>query len=157
MRMARKEKYSENGDEAMRQKSAAALKYGILTAAGGLAYGLMEVLFRGHTHWTMLLAGGLCADLLYLIAVKSRDPIWKKWLMGGTVITTVEYVTGLVVNRLLGWNVWSYAHRRDNLLGQISLGFALLWLGLSIPAIWLLGRVGRRFFGEGASSGAEDN
>ena len=31
---------------------------------GALGYGAIEVTFRGHTHWTMLVAGGLCLLLL---------------------------------------------------------------------------------------------
>jgi uncharacterized membrane protein len=132
-----------------RNKTAAGLKYTALTTAGGFAYGLLELLYRGHTHWTMVAAGGVCVDLLYLIAVKNREAVWKKWIMGGAVITTVEYITGLIVNRLLGWHVWSYAHSRLNLMGQISLGFSLIWLALSIPAIWMLRLVGRRIFRDG--------
>ena len=35
---------------------------------GGSAYGLMEILFRGHTHWTMVITGGACILTLYLLA-----------------------------------------------------------------------------------------
>ena len=34
---------------------------------GGGAYGLMEILFRGHTHWTMLVTGGACALTLFYL------------------------------------------------------------------------------------------
>ena len=27
---------------------------------GGISYGLLELLWRGRTHWTMLLLGGVC-------------------------------------------------------------------------------------------------
>ena len=32
---------------------------------GGCAYGLLEVLYRGHTHWTMLVTGGACVLTLF--------------------------------------------------------------------------------------------
>lgn len=122
------------------------LKYAGLFCGGGFLYASLELLYRGRTHWTMLFAGGLCAVLLYLIAVKSHEHLWKKWLMGAAVITTVEFVTGIVVNIILGWRVWSYSTAWANLFGQICLVFSLLWLALSIPGIWLMGLIGRHVF-----------
>ena len=34
---------------------------------GGISYGLMETLFRGYTHWSMVLTGGACVLTLYLL------------------------------------------------------------------------------------------
>ena len=124
------------------------LKFTAVFAFGGLAYALIELLFRGRTHWSMILAGGICAVFLYLIAIKSRERLWKKWLMGGAVITTVEFLTGIAVNILLGWNVWSYSDRWANLFGQICILFTLVWVGLSIPGVWLMRYFGRRVFKE---------
>ena len=39
---------------------------------GGGAYGLMEILFRGHTHWTMLVTGGACVLTLFYL---------REWLL----------------------------------------------------------------------------
>ena len=36
----------------------------LLVPFGGCAYGLVEVLYRGYTHWTMLLLGGFCFWLM---------------------------------------------------------------------------------------------
>jgi uncharacterized membrane protein len=123
------------------------MKYVWLYLIGGFGYGLIEMLFRGHTHWTMIAAGGVCFLLIYLISIKSAEPLWKKWIMGGAVITTVEFVTGGIVNILLGWNVWSYAHHRLNLMGQISLLFFCLWVFLSVPGMWLCALLRRKLFG----------
>jgi uncharacterized membrane protein len=124
------------------------LKFAAVFTGGGLVYGVIEILFRGRTHWTMTIAGGLCTVFLYLIAVRSREALWKKWIMGGAVITTVEFLAGIAVNIVLGWNVWSYRGDWANLFGQICLLFSLLWIGLSVPGIWLLSVVGRRVFKE---------
>ena len=123
------------------------LKYAWLYLIGGFGYGLIELLCRGHTHWTMVVAGGFCFLLMYLIAVRSAEPPWKKWIMGGAVITTVEFVTGGIVNILLGWNVWNYAHHRINLMGQISLLFFCLWVLLSVPGMWLCRVLRKKLFG----------
>ena len=124
------------------------LKFAVVFSAGGLIYGSLEIIFRGYTHWSMMIAGGICAVFLYLIAVKSREPIWKKWIMGGAVITTVEFLAGILVNILLGWHVWSYAASWANLFGQICVLFTLLWMLLCIPGIWLMQVVSRRVFKE---------
>jgi len=47
------------------------------------------------------------------------------------------------VNLRLGWNVWDYSAERLNLLGQICPRFALLWLLLSVPGLWLCSRIRR--------------
>ena len=44
---------------------------------GGAAYGVIELAWRGHTHWTMLAAGGMCYVFMYLIA--SRTDLGRVW------------------------------------------------------------------------------
>lgn len=112
-------------------------EYPAIFAGGGVLYGLIELLFRGRTHWTMLIAGGVCSCILYTISTKSSEREWKKWIMGGASITAVEFVTGGIVNLHLGWNVWDYSHLPVNLMGQICLLFSVLWVLLCIPAMWL--------------------
>jgi len=92
----------------------------------------------------MFIAGGLSLVFLYIIAAKSRVPAWKKWIIGGAVITTIEFITGAVVNIALGLNVWDYSGMAMNFMGQISLSFSLLWVLLSIPSVWLLERLDNR-------------
>ena len=45
----------------------------------------------------------------------------------------MEFITGAVVNVLLGWGVWDYSDRPLNLYGQVCLLYSLYWLLLSIP------------------------
>ena len=115
----------------------AILEYMFVYLIGALGYGGIELLWNGHTHWTMLLAGGLCFTLLYLVELRSGDAHWKKWLMGACIITTVEFVTGSIVNLRLGWNVWDYSHHALNLMGQICPLFTCFWFLLSIPSMAL--------------------
>ena len=111
--------------------------YTMIFLFGGMLYCGLELLFRGRTHLSMFIAGGICAVLLYTIATKSRVPAWKKWIAGGAVITTVEFIVGAIVNIALGLAVWDYSHMRMNLMGQISLQFFFIWIILSIPVIWI--------------------
>lgn len=110
-------------------------EYLFIFVAGGLCYGGMELLFRGHTHWTMLLAGGICSVLLLFLAVRNSVSLLKKCILGGTAITVVEFFTGLLVNLRLGWNVWDYSGHPLNVLGQICPLFMALWAGLSLPVL----------------------
>ena len=122
------------------------LRFVVLFLTGGLMYGGIETLFRGYTHWTMVLAGGLCFSMLYLINKKFDCPLWKKCVMGGAVITTVEFLTGCLVNLALGWHVWDYSHHMLNLEGQICMLFSLFWTLLSLPAMWLSSFIQNKVF-----------
>lgn len=101
---------------------------------GALGYGAIEVGFRGHTHWTMLLAGGLCLVLLNeLNGLLAAWPLLLRCTAGSLVITGVELSFGLVCNRALHWGVWDYSDQWGNVLGQICPLYTLLWFFLCIP------------------------
>ena len=110
------------------------LEFLIVFLLGGSAYGAIEVLWRGHTHWSMLLTGGLCFSFIYLIASRSRDSRLHQYILCAAVVTTVEFLVGAVVNLKLGLDVWDYSNRRWNLMGQICARYTLYWLILSVPA-----------------------
>ncbi len=95
---------------------------------GFLGYPTLELFWRGRTHWSMALAGGLSMLLLY--------PARKKrhfCLRAAAVITGVELVFGCIFNLLLKKNVWDYSRKRGNLWGQICLPYCLLWFLLGVP------------------------
>jgi uncharacterized membrane protein len=111
----------------------------MFTAAflGAAGYGVLEFLWRGHTHWSMFLAGGLCFSLLYLLAGVETLSIGKKLLLGGLMITTVELLFGILLNLRLGWNIWDYSGRALNLKGQICALYSFYWFLLCVPALRL--------------------
>ena len=104
--------------------------------SGALIYWALELLWRGDTHWTMPLAGGLCLVLMYLIANFMPQPLWQKWIMSAACTTTVEFTLDTVVNLRLGWHVWDYSTLAMNFMGQICPRFSLYWLLLAIPAVF---------------------
>lgn len=103
-------------------------------AIGGVSYGAIEIMWRQYTHWTMIITGGICFYTLYKLS-KGREntPLWKKCLLGSAVITTAEFLTGVVVNMIFDMNVWDYSGLPLNLFGQICLLYSFLWALLSIP------------------------
>lgn len=119
-------------------------EYAAVFVLGGVIYGVLEILWRGWTHWTMLLCGGVCFAMMYRISALALSGV-KKCVMSAAVITTVEFVTGCVVNLKLGLGVWDYSAQGLNLMGQICPQFTLLWLGLSAPGLWLCRGVHRAF------------
>ena len=115
------------------------IKYITLFVWGGSVYCLIELLFRGHTHPSMFIAGG--AAFLCIGALSNYQPwklpLWLQMLLGSIIITSIELITGLIVNVWLGLGVWDYSHLPLNFLGQISLPFTIAWFFLTLAAIFL--------------------
>ncbi|MBO5858645.1 MAG: hypothetical protein J6R20_02590 [Clostridia bacterium] len=109
-------------------------EYLMCFAIGGVGYGLVEILVRGYTHWSMVLTGGAVLVLLNLINKSRNVPLIYRCLLGMVVITSLEFAVGMLVNIRMGWGVWDYSHKPFNLLGQICLHFCGCWLLISIPA-----------------------
>lgn len=113
-------------------------------AIGAGGYTLIEILWRGYSHWTMALTGGLCFLLIYLTNMSFESaPLWKKCLTGSLIITQVELVVGFLVNILLGWNVWDYSDQLFNLYGQVCVLYSVLWFLLCIPGVLFCGWIHR--------------
>ncbi|MEA5136485.1 MAG: hypothetical protein VB035_10165 [Candidatus Fimivivens sp.] len=110
-----------------------------LFMTGGALYFLFETLWRGYSHWTMFVLGGLCFVLVGGLNefLPWEMPLVRQMLLGGLIITLGELLTGIVVNLWLGWNVWDYTLLPGNLWGQICPQYSLLWVLLSGPIIIL--------------------
>ncbi|WP_302326312.1 putative ABC transporter permease [Enterocloster lavalensis] len=114
-------------------------KHLVLAATGGLLYVILELVWRGRSHWTMFMLGGLCFVVLGLInEVLPWDmPLWQQALVGAVIVTVLEFLIGCVVNLWLGWSVWDYSGLPGNILGQICPQYCLLWLPVSLAGIVL--------------------
>ena len=103
---------------------------------GGAGYVGLEFLWRGRSHISMFLAGGVCFLLLgKLEEVRPRLPVAMRCLMGAGIITFVELAAGLLANRDYG--VWDYRQMPFNYHGQICLVYSLLWIPVSFGAMLL--------------------
>ena len=79
---------------------------------GGALYYLIEVLWRGYSHWTMFILGGICFVIMGLLneyKFKWNDSLIKQSIISACIITVFEFFTGCIVNLWLGWNVWDYS------------------------------------------------
>lgn len=111
-------------------------KRSMIFCLGGLAYVGLELLWRGRSHWSMFAAGGVCLLLIgHLGEVEPRLPLPLRAVAGALIITMVELGTGLLVNR--DYAVWDYRTLPGNFLGQICPAFTMLWLPVSMLAIFL--------------------
>lgn len=126
------------------------IKYVVLFLFGGLVYYLIEILWRGYSHWTMIILGGLCFVAVGLInnVLSWNMVIELQALIGAILITSLEFVVGLIVNVELGWSIWDYSNVPFNFLGQICLPFSLLWYILSIIIIFTDDYIRYVFFNE---------
>lgn len=126
------------------------LKYFTLGTLGGLIYVFIELLWRGYSHWSMLLLGGICFIALGLIneVIPWEMPLTVQMFIGCAIITALEFITGCIVNLWLGWDVWDYSELPCNLLGQISLRSSVGWYFLSAVGIIFDDWLRYIFFGE---------
>lgn len=103
---------------------------------GGFLYGIAEVLFQGSTHISMVIAGGLAFLIIGALNEGSRNPsLLGQMVVSSIIITVIELVCGLIVNKWLNLGVWDYSHKPYNFMGQICLLFSIIWFFLSLLAI----------------------
>ena len=111
----------------------------ILSLMGGDLYCMVELIWRGHTHWSMFLLAAMLSLPLDLANehMAWERPLWLQALIGGSVITLAELGAGLILNVWLKLDIWDYSRLPGNLWGQVCLKYALLWVVLAGTAIVL--------------------
>ena len=80
-------------------------------AALGCVYVALETCFRGYSHPSMLIVGGLCGVLVGAINQRPgfyRAPVIVQSVAGALIVLAVEFVSGCVLNLWLGLDVWDY-------------------------------------------------
>ncbi len=115
----------------------------ITFCTGALGYGAVELAWRGSTHWSMLLVGGLALLLIESVSDGLRLPLPVQAAAAAALITLLELGAGLVCNRLLGWRIWDYSREWGNLWGQVCPRYTLFWFLLCLPWVWMFRRTRR--------------
>lgn len=123
----------------MRSKSitaASVLLHSVMGVIGGITYMGIETLWRGHSHWTMGVLGGLCFVLIGLLDEwQDHPPMLLQMVQGACIVTFLEFFSGLVLNVWLGLDVWDYSNMPGNFMGQICPQFTFAWFLLSAAAV----------------------
>ncbi len=105
---------------------------------GGLSYGGLEVICRGHTFISMGMIGGICMAMIHILNDERRKnmiPAYVTVSISWVFIVSAELVSGEILNRMLRLHIWSYSKMRFNFDGQICLLFSLLWFGLAFVGL----------------------
>lgn len=121
----------------MYKKAVALMKWIILMLWGGIFYVGVEIMFRGYSHWTMFLLGGLCFVLIGSINefFPWDMPLVSQMFISTIIVTVLEFIFGVVLNICFDLNIWDYSNLPYNLAGQICLLFSVGWFFLSALAI----------------------
>ena len=124
-------------------------KYGILFFIGAIVYMGMEIGWRNYTDLSMGIVGGIAFIIIGLLNEPMHNkPLLPQMFLGSAIITTLELISGIILNIWLKLNIWDYSDMPFNFLGQICLGASLLWFLISLIAIVLDDFVRWLLFGE---------
>ncbi len=111
----------------------------VLFLIGGFSYYGIEMLWRGYSHWTMALVGAISFVLIGMLnnVIRWEIKLWQQMIAGSCIITTIEFICGCILNLCLHMGIWDYSNQPCNLFGQICLLYSVLWMFLSLVAIFL--------------------
>lgn len=110
-----------------------------LFVCGGFSYILIELIYRGYSHWSMFILGGIL-----FIEIGGLNELFNwdmslifQGVIGSIIITISEFVAGVILNLWLNLSVWDYSNMPLNIMGQVCLPFSLCWIIVAIAAIIL--------------------
>lgn len=115
------------------------IKYTTLFLVGMCVYITIEVFFRGYSY---PLCGFMGAIDFILIDKINNKISWHmdlllQGIIGSGIITFSELIIGLLDKYCLHLNMWDYSSLPFNFMGVICLQFSLVWIFVSIIAIFL--------------------
>lgn len=81
-----------------------------LIAAGGSTYYLIEIWFRGFSHWTMFVLGGVALIFCSFQGevMHWSEPMWIQIIRAVLFLTSLEFMTGIICNKWLKIGIWDY-------------------------------------------------
>ena len=95
---------------------------------GAFVYGMIEIIWRGYTHPAMLLLGGICFSIIFILEGEiTYLNIFLRCLVYALIISASEFIFGVILNLWLHLDVWDYSDVPMNVLGQICLPYTALW------------------------------
>lgn len=126
----------------------------------GSLYMVLEGVWRGWTHISMLAVGGVSA---FLIGRLNEHPqfydkkMWQECIIGTGMVLVLEFTSGMILNVWLKLDIWDYSDTPCNLYGQICLPYAVLWFMLMPICIYTDDYLRYRLFGEKRPTGLLKN
>jgi hypothetical protein len=118
---------------------------------GFCMYPTLEIIWNtiftpfGYKTFVGLFSMGILGGVLLVILgnineikiIRENLSPWLQALLGGIIITVMEFIFGVVLNIGFNLNVWNYSNLPFNILGQVCLFYTLFWTILSPFAFWL--------------------
>lgn len=106
---------------------------------GAVIYCCIELAWRGRTHFTMGILGGIVFVILNDIESALSDaPLLFKSVLGAGIITILELPAGVLFNLKMNLAIWDYTGLSHNILGQICPLYTFLWFLLCVAAFLIL-------------------
>lgn len=116
----------------------------------GLIYIILELLWRGHTHWTMFLCAGLCGLVMANInnnLLEFDTDFLEQVFCSALCCTTFEFLFGIIFNG--DFSIWDYRGLWGTIhaLGdQVNILFFGIWIIISFFSLpfldWLQWKLG---------------
>ena len=97
---------------------------------GAFGYCFLEILWRGYTHPSMGIAGGVCLIGIWYIS-KFHKPRIIRAVFSSLFITATEFIFGFFLNHIMELHIWDYSSIPLNLMGQICVPYSFLWFVIS--------------------------
>ena len=94
----------------------------------------IEIVTMGLT--TIWFAGG---SLMAAVVSAIGAPLWLQLIRCMVFVTSMEFITGIIVNKWLHLQVWDYSRLPLQLFGQICVPFIIIFSGLAAVGIVLSG------------------
>ena len=96
----------------------------LVFGTGASFYSLLETIWRGHTHWSMSLTGGLVLLTVYTAERRTHHTLWRRCLRSAGIITAYEFVVGYYL----------YCHY---VLGFLPRSYMMIWVLMSFASFFL--------------------
>ncbi|MDD6236126.1 MAG: putative ABC transporter permease [Clostridiales bacterium] len=101
---------------------------------------------RGFLRGPLLPIYGSGALVILIATIRVKTNLWLVFLLGMIAATVLEYITGVVMEKLFKVRYWDYSKQKLNLNGYICLTSSLAWGGFSVllvrfvhpPIEWLI-------------------
>lgn len=140
------------------------IPYGSIFIISGLIYIMLELIWRGRTHWTMFLCAGLCGLVMANInnnLLEFDTDFLKQVIVSALCCTGFEFLFGIMFNG--DFSIWDYRGLWGtiHILGnQVNILFFGIWIIISVFSLpfldwlqWKLGseekpyyRIGQKYF-----------
>ncbi|MEE0969206.1 MAG: hypothetical protein U0M06_07560 [Clostridia bacterium] len=125
-----------------------AAEFSLVFLTGAVLYYGIEIAWRGYSHIAMAILGGLCFLSLYMMGrLAPGMPLFLYCVLGGMIISLLEFCAGELLNGVLGLGIWDYSSLPLNFRGQVCLLFSFFWCLICMPAHFIASFFRRRIFG----------